>query len=64
MLAAINWENVNLAGSFLLGFLFGVLTTLRVTRAISTMFRIQVGEQRRRRREGGDDESGVSPDSP
>ena len=35
---AVDWENVNLAGAFVLGAILGVLATIRVMRAVLQTF--------------------------
>ena len=35
MVAAVNWDNVNLAGAFCIGAALGVIATIRITRVIA-----------------------------
>lgn len=44
-MGSVNWENVNLAGAFLIGSIFGMVVTLRVVRAVIDFFN---GVERRR----------------
>lgn len=58
MIAGIDWENVNVAGAFVVGAILATIATLRVVRAVSSMF-ANDDERRRirspRRREDDDD---------
>jgi hypothetical protein len=44
--AGIEWENVNVAGAFVVGAVLATIATLRVVRAVTSMF---AGEMRRGR---------------
>ena len=35
---AVEWSNVHLAGAFLLGTIFGTITTLRIVRHVTAFF--------------------------
>lgn len=38
MLGAVEWSNLTIAGAFIVGAALGTLATIRVTRAVLTMF--------------------------
>jgi hypothetical protein len=46
MFAAINWENVNIAGAFVLGAILASLATIRVVRAVSVVLRREARSDR------------------
>jgi hypothetical protein len=46
VLAGIEWENVNIAGAFIIGAVLATVATIRIVRAVSIMLR---DEQRRHR---------------
>lgn len=39
MIAAIDWENVNLAGAFIIGAVLATIATIRIMRVVSGAFR-------------------------
>lgn len=49
MLGAVDWSNLTVAGAFILGAVLGAVATLRLARAIISLF-----DDARRRRNGED----------
>jgi hypothetical protein len=47
MLAGVEWENVNIAGAFIIGAVLATIATIRIVRAVSIVLR----EERRRDRD-------------
>jgi hypothetical protein len=39
VLAGIQWENVNIAGAFIIGAVLATIATIRIVRAVSIMLR-------------------------
>jgi hypothetical protein len=39
VLAGIEWENVNIAGAFIIGAVLATVATIRIVRAVSIMLR-------------------------
>jgi hypothetical protein len=39
MLAGVEWQNVNIAGAFVLGAILATVATIRIVRAVSIMLR-------------------------
>ena len=48
MVAGIDWQNVDLAGAFVLGAIVATVATIRIVRAVSMMLR----DEQRRDRDG------------
>ena len=48
MLAGIDWQNVDLAGAFVLGAIVATVATIRIVRAVSVMLR----DEQRKHRDG------------
>jgi hypothetical protein len=61
VLAAVDWDNLTVAGAFVLGAVLAALATIRVTRAVAIMFG---GEIRRARRPRRDDTPPPDPPAP
>jgi hypothetical protein len=45
----VEWENVNIAGAFIIGAVLATVATIRIVRAVTVMLR---DEQRKHREEG------------
>lgn len=56
MLASINWENINIAGAFVLGAILATIAVLRVVRAVSSTFTGEIRRSRRKRPPDEDDD--------
>lgn len=52
MTGAVDWSNLTHAGAFIVGAILATVATLRVVRAVATMFE-GVEDRRRVRRDGG-----------
>ncbi len=62
MVGDVEWDNVNLAGAFILGAVLATIGTIRVVRAVTTLFQ-DAPLRRRRRLPGEPDQSGTdTPD--
>lgn len=50
MIGDVEWENVNIAGAFVLGAILGTLATIRIMRLVLVAYRRETGEVSPRRR--------------